>query len=104
MSYETHYERYKELNEKYNIAHGTFNMVPRDFEGTLRERKELIEDVMLAYDVVVDYAGAGYAHQKYRVLRNTPNLSAKDLAIICDKGNLCFGYRAEGSIICVYTD
>lgn len=85
----THFDRYKELKETYKIrrsAHGLTN------------------DQFNEYDVVVECCGHGYAHTKYRVLRNAPGLSTLDLAVICDDGNLCFGYRSEGSIICVYTD
>lgn len=85
MAYEVYYERYKELREQYKIARSNVT----DLEN---------------YDVVIQRIGSGYAHAKYRVVKNGPGLSTKDLAIICDDGNLCFGYRTEGSIICVYTD
>lgn len=104
MSYETYYERYKELCDTYKIKYGTYDLVPKGVPLTMAERTAIIARAMEDYDVVVDSAGSGYAHAKYRVLRNTPGLSSKDLAIICDRGNLCFGYRTEGSIICVYTD
>lgn len=54
--------------------------------------------------VEVKFVGFGYATSKYLVERNDPGLSDKDLAIICDKGNLPFGFRREGDIIYVYTD
>lgn len=28
----------------------------------------------------------------------------RGIALLCDGGNLCFGYRVEGNTICVYTD
>ena len=28
----------------------------------------------------------------------------REIALLCDSGNLCFGYRVEGNTICVYTD
>lgn len=89
MAIQTHYDRYKELKEQYKIKRGTYGLTP---------------EAMNEYDVVVASVGIGYAHKKYRVVKNTPGLSTEDLAIICDEGNLCFGYRTEGSIICVYTD
>lgn len=79
------YKRYSEICEEYKVYRG---------------RPENIED----YDVVVESVGVGYAHTKYRVLKNAPGLSTRDLAIICDEGNLCFGYRTEGGLICVHTD
>jgi hypothetical protein len=54
----------------------------------------------------------GYAHTDYEVHENNENLSYDDLALICDRGNLCFGYRISkgggtnrvGAIITVHTD
>ena len=88
-TYETHYDRYNKLNELYKIGYSDAVLYCVGAES---------------YDVVVVKVGFGYAHTKYRVLVNKPNLSNEDLAIICDRGNLCFGYRANGSIISVYTD
>lgn len=48
--------------------------------------------------------GSGYAHTKYRILSNPYNFSNLELALICDMGNLCFGYRIEGSLIVIHTD
>lgn len=86
MSYETHYDRYNQLRAQYNICYYLDGRSPDDF------------------DIIVTFVGPGYGHAKYKVIKNGPNLSAKDIAIICDRGNLCFGYRVEGSTICVYTD
>lgn len=82
---QTYFGRYKELVQQYKIT----KSVTADVEN---------------YDVVIQNIGSGYAHTKYRVIKNKPELSTLDLAIICDDGNLCFGYRTDGSIICVYTD
>ena len=49
--------------------------------------------------------GRGYANTRYRILSNPHNFSNDELALICDGGNLCFGYRMEGSdVIVIYTD
>jgi len=53
---------------------------------------------------VVKCVGHGYAHTKYEVIENKHNLSTKELALICDRGNLCFGYRKEGNLIIISTD
>lgn len=90
-TYETHYDRYKELTSTYKVL-----CLP-SFPGYSMEK---LKD----YDVAIQFVGVGYAHQKYRVIKNEPNLPTKDLAILCDNGNLCFGYRVEGGCICVYTD
>ena len=54
--------------------------------------------------VDVKWVSTGYAYTKYAILNNEPGLSDEDLAIICDKGNLPFGFRREGNMIFVYTD
>lgn len=56
------------------------------------------------FDVIIESSGVGYAHHKYRVLKNTPRLAPRALAIICDEGNLCYGFRVEGNYIIVHTD
>lgn len=106
MSYETYYDRYKELCEKYKIRHGTYGLVPEEElkNMPLLEKPQAISKAAEEFDVVVEYSHSSYACMKYRVIRNAPNLGSKDLAIICDKGNLCFGYRMEGSMVVVYTD
>lgn len=106
MSYDTFYERYKELKSMYKIKHGTQDLLTPTQLKTLSayEIQLALEEAIKEYDVVVAYASTGYAHIKYKILRNAPGLSSQDLAIICDGGNLCFGYRTEGSYTCVHTD
>jgi len=85
---ETHYERYKELEAKHKISYG------------LRKDEDESD-----FDVIVQRTESGYGHTSYEVIKNTPNLSMDDLAIIADKGNLCFGYHQMGNgDIHVFTD
>lgn len=111
MSYETHYARYDELQKTYKIKHGRYGLVPEEAKSrmTMSEVVTAERVAMEQYDVVVERVGAVYAGAKWKVLRNAPHVTLQDLAIICDKGNLCFGYRSEVSfdgstIIIVYTD
>jgi hypothetical protein len=46
----------------------------------------------------------GYGHKVYKILSNPYNFSTLQLALICDSGNLCFGYRLEGGNIVIHTD
>lgn len=55
------------------------------------------------YDIVLDRT-PGYNHSTYRVIKNTTNLSQLELALICDSGNLCFGYRMKGSLFYIFED
>ena len=106
MSYETYYGRYKELCDTYRIRHGTYGLVPNEELKKMSpfEAQQAINKALEEYDVVVEHSGSGYACSKYKVVRNVPKLGSKDLAIICDSGNLCFGYRTSGNDIVVYTD
>jgi len=52
----------------------------------------------------LNFIKSGYAIRKYEVISNPENLSTKELALIADTGNLCFGYRTEGDYIIIHTD
>lgn len=54
--------------------------------------------------VCYECIGHGYGHTKYQILSNPHNFSQLELALICDGGNLCFGYRVEGGLIVIHTD
>lgn len=55
------------------------------------------------YDVVIGRK-AGYAHTLYKIRKNRPSLSNDELALLCDHGNLCFGYSMQGDMIRVSED
>lgn len=55
------------------------------------------------YDIVLKRT-AGYNHSTYAVIKNNTNLSQLELALICDDGNLCFGYTMEGSLFYIFED
>lgn len=55
------------------------------------------------YDVVIGRK-PGYHHALYRVHKNAPCLSVGELALLCDHGNLCFGYSGQGEFIRVNED
>ena len=56
------------------------------------------------YDVVVNNFSQRYGTSEYEIIKNGPGLSEKELALICDDGNLCFGYSAHGKYIDIYTE
>jgi hypothetical protein len=78
-------EIYRDLCTKYRIA---FNGCRPEDEGK--------------YDVIITFLGVGYARHSYVVRKNAPNLSGNELALLCDDGNLCFGY--SGGDGCGYYD
>lgn len=104
MALQTYFERYEELRNQYKICRSTYGLVPPELKNDKEKAAEALQKNLAKFDIVIEYIGTGYAHKKYRVLKNEPNISTQDLAVICDDGNLCFGYRVEGEVICVYTD
>lgn len=79
-------ERYNEICQQYKVSRSVCDIDINE------------------YDVVLDLVGTGYAHKEYRVVKNEPKLQDFELALIADKGNLCFGYERRMNNICVYTD
>lgn len=71
---------YKELKEKYKINEG--------------------EDSDIVYNRI-----AGYNHSDYFIKKCPDEVTEDELALICDKGNLCFGYKGNrNSKITVFED
>lgn len=52
----------------------------------------------------VKFIKNGYSNAIYEIIDNPENLSNDELALICDRGNLCFGYRIENKKFIIYTD
>ena len=81
-------EIYKELMGKYKV-----------YRNDIQGESLKFED----YDVVSGRK-PGYHHALYRVHKNAPGLSIEELALLCDHGNLCFGYSRRGELIRVSED
>ena len=82
------YEIYKELKEKAVVIY---------------HADKATEELLKEKTVILDYKH-GYGHTDYKVLSNPHNLSILEMALVCDGGNLCFGYRTSGNIITIHTD
>lgn len=82
---------YEELKSLYNIAE-SYN-----YDKMSDEEKEKV-------DIVFSIDQNGYASTVYYIEKNRPNLTNLELALICDKGNLCFGFSAGIDTIKIYTD
>lgn len=88
-------EIYEELKSKYKIASST-----KTYDHETKQMRDVNLD---DYDIV--FSGAsGYGHCLYTIHKNAPNLSIPELALLCDAGDLCFGYTMQGSKIRVFTD
>lgn len=86
-------EIHRELREKHRVFR-------HDLKKELRDGEECnFSD----YDVVIGRS-ARYHHALYHIHKNVPNLSVEELALLCDGGDLCFGYTMQGSEIHVFED
>lgn len=83
-------EIYKELKSKYKIKCKYFN--------------ESLEKLINDYDIIYEYSSHSYRRTSYVILKNGPNLSNDELALIVDEGNLCFGYSSINVRNCLYID
>ena len=54
--------------------------------------------------IVFSDLGFGYANHRYRVHSSPYNLSDDEIALVLDRGNLCFGYRRNGDVFTIYID
>ena len=76
---------YEELTNKYKVT---------------RIAKNLQDE---SYDVVIETTNGMYSNE-YKVLRNRPKLTADEIALLVDWGNLCFGYDGDEYNGKVWTD
>jgi len=79
---------YKQLKEKATVIYRT---------------EQATDELLKAKSVLLDYKH-GCAHTDYKILSNPHNLTMLELALVCDGGSLCFGYRGSGDIITILTD
>ena len=87
-------EIYNELKRKHKVY----------IHGSKQHLKDKIDVNFDEYDVVIGRS-ACYLHGEYTVHKNAPKLSNDELALLCDSGNLCFGYRKSGvNELYVYED
>lgn len=52
---------------------------------------------------VIRPMGPGYAQFRYAYLHNGANLSAVEIALVCDDGDLRLGFRVQANLITVFT-
>ncbi len=69
----------------------------------IQHNEEVTEEDFEKY-MCYEYVGSGFHHVKYRILSNPHNFTLDEQALICDDGNLRFGYRLEKGLIIINTD
>lgn len=82
----------KELEEKYKIL-----------KVSDIKHKAPTEDELENNDIVYSRK-ACYGHGEYRIYKYPSEITLDELALICDGGNLCFGYTGTKSNLTVFED
>jgi len=79
---------------------------PWAYMGNENEKYKMNQEIYqeIKNKAEVNCVGVTSRSKKYEVISNPHNLTPEELALICDSGNLCFGYRTEGRYIVVHTD
>lgn len=85
-------EIYEKLEVKYKI------LKVSDIDHKEPSKEELEQN-----DIVYSRK-ACYGHGEYRIYKCPESVSLDELALICDDGNLCFGYRGDKKFISVSED
>jgi hypothetical protein len=85
-------EIYNELKEKYKI------LKVSDIDHKAPTKEEIEQN-----DVVYSRK-ACYGHGEYKIYKCPEEITIDELALICDDGNLCFGYRGNKNFLSVSED
>lgn len=83
-----------DMKRKANIQ--TFQELESRYRIKRCFRSSLDKVNMEEYDIVIALVESGCGQTKYIVYKNQPRLDFDELALLCDRGNLCFGYRKGG--------
>ena len=83
---------YNELKAKYKIIKVS------DIDHKKPSKEELEK-----YDIVYSRK-ACYAHGEYRIYKCPDEITLDEIALICDDGNLCFGYKGNRNYLSVFED
>lgn len=83
---------YNELKAKYKII-----------KVSDIDHKEPSKEELEKYDIVYSRK-ACYAHGEYRIYKCPDEITLDEIALICDDGNLCFGYKGNRNYLSVFED
>ena len=78
--------RYKELQRKHSVSNNLLEPEDKD-----------------RFDVITRYCGMCGGYERHRVIYNKPNLDNEDLALICAKGDLNYGFKVAEPYIHIGT-
>lgn len=83
---------YSELKEKYKIL-----------KVSDANHRNPTEEELKNNDIVYSRK-ACYGHGEYRIYKCPEEVELAELALICDGGNLCFGYSGSKNTLTVFED
>lgn len=86
------YKIYKQLCEKYKIK--------RIWRRSISDKQfqEILDNNDFVYEITAEYG-----HNTVTIYKS-PDLETNVQALICDEGNLCFGYGMRNGKMAIYTD
>ena len=86
------YKIYKQLCEKYKVK--------RIYHRSISDEQfqKILNDNDFVYETTAEYG-----HNNVTIYKS-PDLETNVQALICDEGNLCFGYDIRNKHIVIYTD
>ena len=83
------YKTYEALRMKYKIA----------WERNINKGEET------DYDIIIRATVIGYTYNEYTVVKKPAEVTDDEIALICDSGNLSFGYvKTPSGDFHIYTD
>lgn len=85
-------EIYNDLKQKYKIL-----------KVSDVDHKEASKEQLEKYDIVFSRK-ACYGHGEYKIYKCPDEVTLDELALICDGGNLCFGYSGSKRFLSVFED
>lgn len=81
--------------EKRNVNYEIYETLKRKYKIKKKSIMESLEELSKNYDIIYELSSHSYGFTDYTILKNKANLSASELALIVDNGNLCFGYHSR---------
>lgn len=81
-------ETYKEICEKWRI-------LVRDYSVNEIDESN--------FDLIIKRKPE-YLHSVCKIIKNNTDLTLDEIALVCDSGNLCFGYKMQGDDFYIFED
>lgn len=84
---------YEELSKTYKIVR--YTEIIRDGKYVKIDKND--------YDVIIELQKTLFSRKVYKIIKNSPNLSMSEIAVICNKGPTPHGYSAGYKTIDIFT-